>query len=76
MVLRAESAWGMRFSNDYVAHCVTAAHGGLKAEPMPWGFALFQERFSIEDGEIALPDRPGFGPRLDLKAIEWLQLDF
>ena len=55
---------------EILAHCVAAVPNGLNAEHMPWALPLFQEAFSMEDGEIVLPDRPGLGLELDLKAIE------
>ena len=58
---------------EILAHCVAAAPNGLNAEHMPWALPLFQEAFSIEDGDIVLPDKPGLGLELDLKAIEGLQ---
>ena len=58
---------------EVLAHCVSAAPNGLNAEHMPWALPLFQEAFLMEDGKIVLPDKPGLGLELDLKAIERLQ---
>ena len=58
---------------EVLAHCVAAVPNGLNAEHMPWALPLFQEAFLMEYGEIVLPERPGLGLELDLKAIEWLQ---
>ena len=58
---------------EVLAHCVTAVPNGLNAEHMPWALPLFLEAFSMEDGDIVLPDKPGLGLELDLKAIERLQ---
>ena len=47
---------------EILAHCVAAAPNGLTAEHMPWALPLFQETFTMDDGEIVLPERPGLGP--------------
>ena len=46
---------------------------GLDAEHRPRALPLFEQTFSIEDGEMVLPGRPGLGTSIGLTAIEWLQ---
>ena len=58
---------------EILAHCVAAAPNGLIVEHMPWSLPLFRETFSMEDGEIVLPERPGLGLEFDQAAIERLQ---
>ena len=58
---------------EILAHCVAAAPNGLVVEHMPWALPLFQETFSVEDGEIVLPEKPGLGLELDQAAIRTLQ---
>lgn len=58
---------------EVLAHCVAAVPNGLIVEHMPWALPLFQETFSIDDGQIVLPDRPGLGLEFDHKAIERFQ---
>ena len=40
------------------------------SEHMPWFAPLFQERMEMIDGDILIPDRPGFGFSFDPDAIE------
>jgi L-alanine-DL-glutamate epimerase-like enolase superfamily enzyme len=39
-------------------------------EYMPWTALLYRERIAIEDGHVAVPDRPGLGFTFDPDAIE------
>ncbi|MFN3745918.1 MAG: mandelate racemase/muconate lactonizing enzyme family protein [Hyphomicrobiaceae bacterium] len=39
-------------------------------EYMPWTAMLYRERLTIEDGHVAVPDRPGLGFTFDTDAIE------
>ncbi len=58
---------------EVLAHCVAAAPNGLIVEHMPWALPLFRETFSMADGEIVLPTKPGLGLEFDLEAIKRLQ---
>jgi mandelate racemase len=42
-------------------HLVASAPTGTWLEYMPWAEDLFEERLSLADGNITVPDRPGFG---------------
>ena len=39
-------------------------------EYMPWTSKLYREAIAVEDGHIAVPDRPGLGFTFDPDAIE------
>ena len=39
-------------------------------EFMPWTARLYREAIAIEDGHVAVPDRPGLGFTFDLDAVE------
>lgn len=43
-------------------------------EHMPWFQPLFNEEMTIEDGTIAIPDRPGIGFTLNPKAVDRLKV--
>ena len=58
---------------EVLAHCVAAVPNGLIVEHMPWALPLFQETFSMDGGQIVLPDRPGLGLEFDHGAIERFQ---
>ena len=49
---------------------MVAIPNGLTVENMPWSAALFQEVPAIENGEIILSDKPGFGLEWDLEALD------
>lgn len=58
---------------EILAHCVAAAPNGLIVEHMPWALPLFKEAFTMVDGDIVLPDKPGLGLEFDQEAIERFQ---
>lgn len=43
---------------------------GTYVECMPWFSPLYREKMSLKDGNIILPQRPGFGFTFDPEAIE------
>jgi L-alanine-DL-glutamate epimerase-like enolase superfamily enzyme len=51
-------------------HLVAALPNGLTVEYMPWSVALFEEVPVMEKGEIAVPDKPGFGLSFDQQVLE------
>jgi L-alanine-DL-glutamate epimerase-like enolase superfamily enzyme len=51
-------------------HLVAAVPNGLTVEYMPWSSRLFEEVPQPVKGELAVPDKPGFGLAFDLKAIK------
>ncbi len=54
---------------------VMAALGnGTYLEHMPWFGALFREKLEMRDGEVVVPERPGFGFTFDPEAIERYRL--
>jgi len=50
---------------EFLCHAMAAIPNGLITEHMPWGFPLFQEPPTIENGDLVLPQSPGFGLDLD-----------
>jgi len=54
---------------EILAHGVAAAPNGLIVEHMPWSLPLFEQEIEMLDGEIVLPDAPGFGLSFDEKAL-------
>jgi L-alanine-DL-glutamate epimerase-like enolase superfamily enzyme len=51
------------------APLVAAAPNGLTVEYMPWTLALFRETPALENGELTLSDKPGFGLEFDEAAV-------
>jgi L-alanine-DL-glutamate epimerase-like enolase superfamily enzyme len=51
------------------APLVAAAPNGLTVEYMPWTLALFRETPALNNGEILLTDKPGFGLEFDETAF-------
>ena len=51
-------------------HLVAACPNGLTVEYMPWSVELFEEVPVMEQGEIAVPKKPGFGLKFDQKALQ------
>jgi len=72
--------WGSHSNNHFdislamVTHVAAAAPGAITAIDTHWiwqdGQHLTRNPFQIEDGLIALPERPGLGVDLDFDAIE------
>jgi len=72
--------WGSHSNNHFdislamVTHVAAAAPGAITAIDTHWiwqdGQFLTRNPLQIEDGAIALPQRPGLGIDLDLDAIE------
>ena len=54
---------------EILVHVVAACPNGLTVEYMPWMLALYEETPAIENGEMALPDKPGLGLNFDEKAV-------
>ena len=55
-------------------HLVAAAPNGLTVEYMPWSLQLFEETPKIENGQIVVPPKPGFGLAFDQAAIKKFQV--
>lgn len=54
---------------EFHAHLIAAIPNGLTVEYMPWMLKLFQDTPAIENGEIVLTDKPGFGLTFDEDAL-------
>ena len=55
---------------EILAHAVAAAPNGLIVEHMPWSLPLFEQDPEMIDGEVVLPEAPGFGLTFDEGALE------
>ncbi|GAA2253597.1 glucarate dehydratase [Streptomyces ruber] len=72
--------WGSHSNNHFdvslamFTHVAAAAPGDITAIDTHWiwqdGQRLTREPFTIRDGAIALPDRPGLGVELDMERVE------
>src|ERR1044071_4183204 len=51
-------------------HLIGAVPNGLTVEYMPWLMPLFKEVPVQQDGELAMPTKPGLGLEFDLKTID------
>ncbi len=49
---------------------LAALPNGLTSEWMPWSTTLFKELPKLEDGELVLPERRGFGLEFDEAVIK------
>jgi L-alanine-DL-glutamate epimerase-like enolase superfamily enzyme len=50
-------------------HLIAAVPNGLTVEYMPWSGRLFEEVPLPQNGELAVPDKPGLGLAFDREAI-------
>ena len=55
-------------------HLIAAIPNGLTVEYMPWTLNLFEETPKIEQGQIAVPLKPGLGLAFDQAAIKKYQV--
>jgi L-talarate/galactarate dehydratase len=55
---------------EFHAHLVAAIPNGLTVEYMPWLVPLFKEVPVQQNGELAMPTKPGLGLEFDLKTID------
>jgi L-alanine-DL-glutamate epimerase-like enolase superfamily enzyme len=51
-------------------HLVAAVPNGLTVEYMPWTFRIFEEVPVPDQGELAVPRRPGLGLKFDAAALK------
>lgn len=56
-------------SPEVQVHNVAAIPNGLTVEYMPWSLQLFAETPAIVDGEIVVPDKPGWGLEFSQDAL-------
>jgi L-alanine-DL-glutamate epimerase-like enolase superfamily enzyme len=54
---------------EFQCHLIAGIPNGLTVEYMPWTLRLFEETPRVEDGQIVVPDRPGFGLAFDQTAL-------
>jgi L-alanine-DL-glutamate epimerase-like enolase superfamily enzyme len=55
---------------EFHLHLIAAVPNGLTVEYMPWMLKLFEETPRIEQGQLVLPDKPGFGLKFDEAAVK------
>jgi L-alanine-DL-glutamate epimerase-like enolase superfamily enzyme len=59
---------------EFQTHMIAGIANGLTVEYMPWTLRFFEETPAIEDGEIVVPDKPGFGLKFDAAALKRYQV--
>jgi len=59
-----------RLAPEIQAHLVATIPNGLTVECMPWSARLFEEVPVMENGELAVPKKPGFGLAFDKATLE------
>ncbi len=52
-------------------HLVAAVPNGLTVEYMPWSSRLFRDVPQPKDGQLSVPQRPGFGLEFDPKVVKF-----
>lgn len=57
-------------ATEVLVHAIAAVPNGLTVEHMPWSFELFKDVPKVEDGMIAVPQRPGLGLEFDEQALD------
>jgi L-alanine-DL-glutamate epimerase-like enolase superfamily enzyme len=55
---------------EFQCHLIAGIANGLTVEYMPWTLRFYEEPPQIEDGQIVVPEKPGFGLAFDKAAIE------
>jgi L-alanine-DL-glutamate epimerase-like enolase superfamily enzyme len=60
--------------HDFSVHLVAAAPNGLFVEYMPWWDVIYEEPLRVKDGHIEVPDKPGWGLKLDSQALKKFEL--
>lgn len=59
---------------EFLVHAVAAVPNGLTVELMPWAYPLFKDLPKVENGEMLLPQKPGFGLEFDESAVKKFSL--
>jgi L-alanine-DL-glutamate epimerase-like enolase superfamily enzyme len=55
---------------EFHCHVMAAVPNGLTVEYMPWMLKLFEETPAVENSEMVLPEKPGFGLAFDPAAVK------
>ena len=55
---------------EFQCHLIAGIPNGLTVEYMPWTLRFYEETPRMEEGQIVVPDKPGFGLAFDEKALE------
>lgn len=78
-VAHMAQAYGLPVVNhlapEALSHAIAAVPNGLIVGLVPWGQPLFVEQAQIENGELALSERPGLGLTLDEDMLKRCRLD-
>jgi L-alanine-DL-glutamate epimerase-like enolase superfamily enzyme len=59
---------------EFQCHLIAGIANGLTVEYMPWSLRFYEETPAIKDGQIVVPDKPGFGLAFDKQALERYQV--
>jgi L-alanine-DL-glutamate epimerase-like enolase superfamily enzyme len=59
---------------EFQTHMIAGIANGLTVEYMPWTLRFFEETPAIEDGQIVVPEKPGFGLKFDQAALQKYQV--
>ena len=59
---------------EFHVHLVAAVPNGLTVEYMPWTLRLFEETPALQNGQLVVPARPGFGLAFDQAALKRYQI--
>jgi L-talarate/galactarate dehydratase len=59
---------------EFHVHLIAAIPNGLTVEYMPWTLQLFEETPALQNGQLAVPTKPGLGLAFDQNAIKRFQV--
>jgi L-alanine-DL-glutamate epimerase-like enolase superfamily enzyme len=60
---------------EFQVQMISGIPNGLTVEYMPWTLRFFEETPEIVDGQIVVPDKPGFGLSFDEAVLKKYQVD-
>ena len=59
---------------EFHVHLIAAIPNGLTVEYMPWTLRLFEETPAMQDGQLVVPNKPGFGLAFDQNVMKRYQV--
>ena len=59
---------------EFHVQLIAAIPNGLTVEYMPWTLRLFEETPAMQDGQLVVPSKPGFGLAFDANVIKRYQV--
>jgi L-alanine-DL-glutamate epimerase-like enolase superfamily enzyme len=60
--------------HDFSVHLVAAVPNGLFVEYMPWWDVIYEEPPQVKEGQMEVPNKPGWGLKLDPRALKKYEL--